>query len=130
MRRKDSFWRNAGVLTGIYGCIFIVALFGMMPLCYSQGGPVLETEGVKELRGIVTTTDWVNSTFVVRWLAQTVYDEMTFKVTSDTKVFVQNFPGQLSDIQESDDVLVKYVDNGYAGLKVISITDTSPLDGD
>lgn len=107
-------------------CFMFVSVF----ICRAQEDPVVETPGVKILRGIVTRTDWVNSTFTVRWLSKTVYDEISFKVSPDVKVYVHNFPGELSNIEESDDVEVKYVDNGYAGLKVISITDTSPLNGD
>ncbi len=130
MKRKIDFFHKRSLFWVNRVWVLFLVFFIMVPVCRPQGNPFAETPGVKILRGIVTTTDWVNSTFVVRWLAQTVYDEMTFKATSDTKVFVQNFPAQLSDIQESDDVTVEYIDNGFAGLKVISITDTSPLDGD
>ncbi len=109
---------------------FFLILFSFYSFVYAQGAPKDETQGVRRLKGIVVSVDWVASTIVVRWLDKTVYDEMSFKVSSDVRVYVHNFPAQLSDIQQSDDVTIEYFDNGYAGLKVLSVTVTSPLSGD
>lgn len=130
MRLTGKFWHSRTVLFFCGSMVLFLALFAVAPVCRPQGEPVVDTPGVKTLRGLVSSIDWVASTIVVRWLDQTVYDEMTFTIPSDVQVYIRNQPVELSDINLSDDVTIEYINNGYAGLKVLSITVSSPLSGD
>ena len=73
--------------------------------------------------GLVSQIDWVGSKLVV----DVGGDEMTFVVEDDVKVQRGTDELSVNDLDQSDAITVYYYDNGAAGLKVVRITDNSPL---
>jgi len=75
------------------------------------------------VRGTIVDVDWVAGKILVRYYDQyAAADELTFIVTSDTKIYKGTDTIALDDINMSDRVTVEYYNDSFAGLKAISIT--------
>ncbi len=79
---------------------------------------------VKIITGRVVDVDWVTSQFTVRYYDDRPgrgFDELSFTVTSDTKVTKGTEQVEFGDMGQGDQVTVEYVDNALAGLQAMSI---------
>jgi len=104
--------------------LFFVAIAGADGYCQD----LVSEASTKIVRGTVTEIDWVAGKVVVRTCdfgsineVTLKVDEITFKVTQDTKITKGTEDISLADMHLSDSVTVEY-SNSLAGLKAVSIT--------
>ena len=79
---------------------------------------------VKTVSGKVNKTDWVGSTMIVRWFQSNGnYDEISIKITRQTKIYKGGNPLSFSAINIWDDVNVKYYDdpNDFGPLRALAV---------
>lgn len=72
---------------------------------------------IKTFRGTVEEIDWVGSLLTV-----TGMDDVTFLVPPGTKIIYGTETISLSDLEISDYVVVRYIDDPSGGPKAVSIT--------
>ena len=75
----------------------------------------------KTASGRVVAIDWVGSTLIV----DIGGDEISLVVSRDTTFKKGIYQISFSEINQSDNVTVKYYDCGFAGLKATSVTVSS-----
>jgi len=102
----------------IYLSIFVILLV-VMTAVFSYGEDNPEAWQVKTAKGWISQKDWVGSVIAVN----TGDDTLTMKVVDATMIFNGTEKETLADLEIGDNVVVKYYDAGFEGLKAISIDD-------
>jgi hypothetical protein len=84
-----------------------------------------DAQNQKTISGTVEDIDWVRSIITVRYadLYSGNIDEINIVVPSEAKIMNGTETKYLSDLGQSDPVIVTYYDDGLSGLKAKSITD-------
>ena len=97
--------------------LMILAVIMAATFSYCQDEP--EAWQIKTARGWISQKDWVGSVIAVN----TGDDTLTMKVVDATRIFNGTEKETLADLEIGDNVVVKYYDAGFEGLKAISIDD-------
>jgi hypothetical protein len=84
---------------------------------YCQDEP--EAWQIKTASGTISDKDFVASLIVVN----TYDDSLTIKVTDSTRIMNGTERETINELEIGDNVVVKYYDAGFAGLKAISVDD-------
>jgi hypothetical protein len=105
-------------------CFFVLFILSVH-LAYCQESS-LPAEKLKTVVGTVVQKDWVGSVITVKSSytdESSPNDEITIVVPDTVRILRGTDQIQLTDINESDDVVVTYFDSGFTGLKAVSIQD-------
>jgi hypothetical protein len=73
-----------------------------------------------KLQGKIVAINWVGSTIVVRDIQSR--DQITFLVSSETRITKGTDTISLSDLNIQDQVTIEYCDAHFLGLKALSVT--------
>lgn len=106
-----------------YVLIFLFLVSGLALPAYAQNVSAVQTTAT--IRGSVVQLDWVAGKVVVRtYDFDNELDEITFFVTSKTKISKNGETAYSFDLQQGDNVAVVYESkaNAFAGLQALSIT--------
>jgi hypothetical protein len=76
---------------------------------------------LKSVHGRVVSVDWVGSILVI----DTRGDELSLVVTQDTKFKKGTSEIYFAEVNQSDNVYVRYYDCGFAGLKAMEVNVTN-----
>lgn len=106
--------------------IFILMVGIMVAVCLSVPGYSQAEEDktiLQSNKGQVVDFDWVAGVLVMKWYDDDInsWDETSFKVNKDTKVLKGAETIDLDDIEEGDEVRIRYLDNGLAGFQAVEI---------
>jgi hypothetical protein len=107
-------------------CILVLISAMGATLSYGQNTSAILTSGT--LTGSISEIDWVAGTIAVRtYDFDNELDEVKFRVTQNTKIIKGTETIYLSDLQQSDNVVVTYFStaNSFAGLRAESISVTN-----
>jgi hypothetical protein len=99
----------------------VILFLGLMlsSPCLVQG--LDRPEETKVAQGQVKSIDWVAGKLAVATFYNGSPDEITFIVVKDTKISKGTHDFSLANINQSDQVVIRYYDDGFAGLKALSI---------
>ena len=90
----------------------------MAEVASSYAQNTIQEQSFKTASGTVVAMDWVGESLIV----DTGGDQMTFVVSSDTKVVKGSDAVVLTDINTNDYVTIQYCDKCFVGLKAVKIS--------
>jgi len=105
----------------IAALLFGVSLFIPCPVVAQEAKPKPEQCDFKTVDGKVIALDWVANMLIV----DTGMDELSLVISRDTVFKKVTAAIIFAEVNQSDNVSVKYYDCGFAGLKAVAVNVTN-----